>query len=364
LISNIIIYTIPFLFVLTTVVFFHELGHFLVARINKVDVESFSVGFGKEIFGFFDKKGTRWKFCWIPLGGYVKFIDDSDPASKEKKLNDSINGFHTKSLFAKSLIVSAGPIANFVLAIFIFAGLYTLNGKTYVLPIVEAIEQDSPAQEGGILINDRIIEIDGEQIIAFSDISKILQIRKMDTINFVIERDGAQITLEIKPDIKFKTPNNKGEATYYVGISSGGFKDNIITEKLPLHLSISEGISDTYKIISLSLDYIGKIFIGKESSENLGGPIRIAQISGEIAQSGLLPLLHLTALLSVSIGLINLFPIPMLDGGHLLIYFVEALRGKPISDQYNEIFHRFGLILIILLMLFALWNDLNFLNIY
>ena len=364
MINNIIIYTIPFLFVLTTVVFFHELGHFLVARINKVDVESFSVGFGKEIFGFFDKKGTRWKFCWIPLGGYVKFIDDSDPTSIDKTINNSKNGFHTKSLYTKSLIVCAGPFANFLLAIFIFAGLYTLNGKTSVLPIIEAIEQDSPAMKAGILINDRVIEIDGERIRSFSDISNILQIKKMNTINFVIERNGARVTLEIKPDVKFKNPDNDGEAIYYVGISSGGLKENVITEKLPLHLSLKEGINDTYKIISLSLNYIGKIFIGKESTENLGGPIRIAQISGEIAQNGLLPLLHLTALLSVSIGLINLFPIPMLDGGHLFMYFIEALRGKPMSDQYNEIFHRFGLIFIVLLMLFALWNDLNFLNIF
>ena len=364
MINNIVIYTIPFLFVLTTVVFFHELGHFLVARINKVDVESFSVGFGKEIFGFFDKKGTRWKFCWIPLGGYVKFIDDSDPTSKEKTLNGSKNGFHTKSLFSKSLIVSAGPIANFVLAVFIFAGLYTLNGKTSVLPIVEAIEQDSPAMDGGILINDRIVEIDDEKIRSFSDISNVLQLRKMEAINFVIDRNGALITLEIKPDLKFKNPDEVGDPIYYVGISSGGLKENIITEKLPIHIALKEGINDTYKIISLSLNYIGRIFIGKESSESLGGPIRIAQISGEIAQNGMLPLLHLTALLSVSIGLINLFPIPMLDGGHLLLYFTEAIRGKPMSDFYNEIFHRFGLLIIVLLMLFALWNDLNFLNIF
>ena len=354
----------PFLFVLTTVVFFHELGHFLVARINKVDVESFSVGFGKEIFGFFDKKGTRWKFCWIPLGGYVKFIDDLDPASKEKTLNHSINGFHTKSLFAKSLIVSAGPIANFILAVFLFAGLYTFNGKTFVLPIVEAVEQDGPAMDGGILINDRIIEIDDEQISTFSDISNILQHKKMDMINFVIERNGALITLNIRPDVRFKNPDKKDDPIYYVGISSGSLTENIITEKLPIHISLKEGIKDTYNIISLSINYIGKIFIGKESSENLGGPIRIAQISGEIAQNGLLPLLHLTALLSVSIGLINLFPIPMLDGGHLLIYFIEAIRGKQMNDFYNEIFHRSGLIFIILLMLFALWNDLNFLNIF
>ncbi len=364
MINNIIIYTIPFLFVLTTVVFFHELGHFLVARINKVDVESFSVGFGKELIGFYDKKGTRWKFCWIPLGGYVKFIDDADSTSKEQVSNDSTNGFHGKSLFAKSLIVSAGPIANFVLAIFIFSGLYTLDGKTYVLPVVEAVEQNSPAMEGGIIINDRITEIDGEQIRSFSDISDILQLKKMEVINFVIERDNALITLEIRPDLKYISSDNLGEAIYYVGISSGTSIENVKKEKLPLHSSLLEGVNDTYKIISLSLTYIGKMFVGKESSENLGGPIRIAQISGEIAQNGILPLLHLTALLSVSIGLINLFPIPMLDGGHLLLYLLEAIRGKKISDSYNEIFHKFGLLFIILLMFFALWNDLNFLNIF
>ena len=364
LIYNFVIYTVPFLFVLTAVVFFHELGHFVIARLNNVDVETFSVGFGKEIYSKLDKRGTKWKVCWIPLGGYVKFIDDADPASRADVHNISENGFHTKSIFQRSSIVSAGPIANFILAIFIFTFLYSVNGRTTILPVIESIEEASPAMKSGLMVDDTIISIDERSVNKFSDIPLILQEEKANTLQFEILRNGSYITKDIAPEIRYLNPEKKSGEVFFIGISGGTLEKNVIRENVSILGAIGYGINDTYQIIHLSLSYIYKMVIGTESTENLGGPIRIAQISGDVAKNGILPLLQLTALLSVSIGLINLFPIPMLDGGHLMFYVIEAIRGKPLSEKSFEVFHKAGLGFIIFLMFFALWNDLNFLNIF
>tara|TARA_B110000444_G_scaffold236955_1_gene249252 strand:- start:2388 stop:3518 length:1131 start_codon:yes stop_codon:yes gene_type:complete len=361
---NIFIYTIPFLFVLTVVVFFHELGHFLIARYNKVDIESFSIGFGRKIFGYIDKRGTEWKVCWIPLGGYVKFIDDVDPASLKDKLIINENGFHNKSLKAKSAIVSAGPIANFILAILIFTFFYSFHGKTTVLPVVESVEENSPAMLGGIIIGDQILTMNDIQVKAFNDIPRILKESNSNDIKFSVLRDQSIVDLTLVPIFKSYNQENNSNSYPYIGIGGGGLKENIITEKLPIHRALNQGVGDTYNIIHLSLGYLYKIITGNESTEHLGGPIRIAQISGDVAKNGIYPLIHLTALLSVSIGLINLFPIPMLDGGHLVFYLIEAIRGKPLGDKAHELFHKVGLSFIIFLMFFAIWNDLNFLNIF
>tara|TARA_Y100000590_G_scaffold467050_1_gene644491 strand:+ start:18422 stop:19540 length:1119 start_codon:yes stop_codon:yes gene_type:complete len=361
---NIFIYTVPFLFVLTIVVFFHELGHFLIARLNKVDVESFSVGFGKKIYGYKDKMGTEWKICWIPLGGYVKFIDDADPASSKDNKQIIKNGFHNKSLKAKSAIVSAGPIANFILAILIFTIFYTFSGKPTILPVIEGLEQNGPAERGGIEVGDEVVEINGIKITQFMDISNIVRSNEDTTLNFQVLRDDKYLNLKIIPELKGFEGNETEIKAAFIGISGGRSPENISRNKLPVHLSVVQGAKDTYNIIHLSLAYIYRIVSGSESAEHLGGPIRIAQISGEIAKNGFYPLIHLTALLSVSIGLINLFPIPMLDGGHLIFYLIEAIRGRPMSDKSYELFHKIGLSFIIFLMFFALWNDLNFLNIF
>ena len=361
---NFLIYTIPFLFVLTAVVFFHELGHFVIARLNRVDVETFSVGFGREIFSTYDKKGTKWKICWIPLGGYVKFVDDADPTSKVDKDKLSEHGFHSKSIFQRSSIVSAGPIANFILAIVIFTLLYSVNGKTTILPVIESIEEASPAINGGLKIEDVIISIDEVPINKFGDIPLVIQEKKTNELQFRILRNGSYINLNLTPEIRYLNPEKKSGEVFYIGIGGGTLEKNILKEKLSVIQAIGYGIHDTYQIIHLSLSYIYKMVIGEESTENLGGPIRIAQISGDVAKNGIMPLLQLTALLSVSIGLINLFPIPMLDGGHLMFYLIEAIRGKPLSERSFELFHKIGLGFIIFLMFFALWNDLNFLNIF
>ena len=361
---NFVIYTVPFLLVLTVVVFFHELGHFGIARLNKVDVETFSIGFGREIYSIYDKRGTKWKICWIPLGGYVKFVDDADPTSKADANKFSPNGFHTKSISQRSAIVSAGPIANFILALVIFTFLYSVNGKTTILPVIESIEEASPAMDGGLMVDDVITSIDEDLVTKFSDIPRIIQEKKTETLQFGILRNGSYINLDITPEIRYMNPEKQSGELFYIGISGGTLEKNIIREKVSVINAIGYGINDTYQIIHLSLSYIYKMIIGTESTENLGGPIRIAQISGDVAKNGILPLLQLTALLSVSIGLINLFPIPMLDGGHLMFYSIEAIRGKPLSEKSFEIFHKIGLGFIIFLMFFALWNDLNFLNIF
>ena len=361
---NIFIYTIPFLFVLTVVVFFHELGHFLIARLNKVDVESFSIGFGKKIFSYIDKRGTEWKVCWIPLGGYVKFIDDLDPASFKEGTVDNENGFHNKSIRAKSAIVSAGPIANFILAIIIFTFFYSFYGKTTILPVVETIEENSPAMLGGLVIGDKFLTMNNIEVTEFNDIPRILNETNLDTINVTVLRSESIIDLKLTPLFRSYDKKDTTRASAYIGIGGGGLQENVITKKLPIHKALLQGADDTYNIINLSLGYLYRIIRGSESTEHLGGPIRIAQISGDVAKNGIYPLIHLTALLSVSIGLINLFPIPMLDGGHLLFYFIEALRGKPLGDKAYEIFHKIGLSFIVFLMFFAIWNDLNFLNIF
>jgi regulator of sigma E protease len=361
---NIFIYTIPFLFVLTVVVFFHELGHFLVARFNKVDVESFSIGFGKKIISYTDKKGTEWKLCWIPLGGYVKFIDDMDPASlKENSINNE-NGFHNKSIKAKSAIVSAGPIANFILAIIIFTFFYSFYGKTTILPVVESIEEGSPAMQGGVVVGDRFLTMNDTEVFEFNDIPKILNETNLNVINVTVLRSESIVNLKLSPLFRSYDEKDSTRSSAYIGIGGGGLKENVITKKLPIHKAVTQGVGDTYNIINLSLGYLYRIIRGSEPTEHLGGPIRIAQISGDVAKNGIYPLIHLTALLSVSIGLINLFPIPMLDGGHLLFYIIEALRGKPLGDRASELFHKIGLSFIVFLMFFAIWNDLNFLNIF
>ena len=355
---------IPFLILLIVVVFVHEYGHYYFAKKYGVGVTDFSIGFGKELFGWNDKSGTRWKICWIPLGGYVKFVDDADPTSKADADKLSKNGFHSKSIIQRSSIVSAGPIANFILALVIFTFLYSVNGKTTILPVIESIEEASPAMNGGLKVDDVIISIDEESINKFGDIPRVIQEKKTNELQFEILRDGSYINIDLTPEIRYLNPEKKSGEIFYIGIGGGTLEKNIIKEKMSTIQAIGYGISDTYQIIHLSLSYIYKMVIGAESTENLGGPIRIAQISGDVAKNGIMPLLQLTALLSVSIGLINLFPIPMLDGGHLMFYLIEAIRGKPLSERTFELFHKIGLGFIIFLMFFALWNDLNFLNIF
>ena len=357
---------LAFLFVLTVVVFFHELGHFLVARWCGVKVRTFSIGFGPEIFGFHDKKGTRWRFAWIPLGGYVKFLDDENVASAPD--HDAIaamteeeraGSFHYKPLYQRAAIVAAGPIANFVLAILIYAVLFTAVGQTIISPRVDQVVAGSAAESAGFKNGDLVVEIDGEDIESFGEMQRIVGMSADEQLTVVVMRDGARVELTPTPERKEKQDFFGNTVRMGVlGISRSNAPEDRTFERHDPFTALWLGAKETYTIAAHTLVYVGRVFSGRESADQLGGPLRIAQVSGQVASLGFVALIGLTAVLSVSIGLLNLFPIPILDGGHLLFYAIEAVRGRPLSPRTQEIGFRIGLALVLMLMIFVTWNDL------
>lgn len=366
-------YIVPFLFVLTIVVFFHELGHFLVARWCGVTVKAFSIGFGKEIFGFNDKKGTRWKFCWIPLGGYVKFLGDENAASvpdqeslTQMSEEEKAGAFQNKPLLSRAAVVAAGPIANFILAIVIFAFMFTFVGQRITTAKVDVVVEDSVAAKAGFLPGDIVRAINDQKIESFSDMQRIVSVSADIELTFQVDRAGQNVILKATPKRhEMKDPFGNKVRVGLLGVrrQAGKPQDWVYKTYDPLS-AVHKGVSETYFVISHTLKYIGGIFTGRESADQLGGPIRIAQVSGEVAKSGILALINLAAILSISIGLLNLFPVPMLDGGHLLFYAVEAVRGRPLSDKAQEIGFRIGLAMVLMLMVFATWNDVSSLSLF
>jgi len=365
--DSVLSYILPFLFVLTVVVFFHELGHFIVARWCKVTVRVFSIGFGREIFGFNDKKGTRWRLSWVPLGGYVKFLGDDDAASTpdrdamEAMTQAELAGsFHAKPLASRAAVVVAGPIANFLLAIAIFAFMFTFIGQRQTLPIVDAVTPGSAAEQAGFKPGDRILSIDDEPIESFTQIQRIVSISAGQELTISVNRTGSELILKATPR-KQETTDVFGNTLRrgLLGIRRSAAPEDWVLKKYDPLTAVWMGTKETYFVISRTLYYLYEVVTGREKADQLGGPIRIAQISGQVATAGFFALLNLAAVLSVSIGLINLFPIPMLDGGHLLFYAIEAIRGRPLSERTQEIGFRIGLALVLMLMIFATWNDLK-----
>ncbi len=359
-------YLLPFLFVLTVVVFFHELGHFVVARWCGIAVKVFSIGFGPEIAGFTDRKGTRWRLSYVPLGGYVKFIDDENVASASgrealERLSeeDRKRSFQAQSLPARASVVAAGPIANFILAIIIFTAIFAIFGERITAAKVDVVNPGSAAERAGFLPGDRVVSIDGTTIESFGKMQRIVSTSPDQKLTFVVERDGLQVQLVATPERK-ETTDNFGN-TFHQGLlgiqRSASAEDWTLKRHDPL-TALWMAVKECYFIITRSLGYLYDVITGRESADQLGGPIRIAQMSGQIATLGLIPLLSFIAIISVSIGLLNLFPIPMLDGGHLLFYSIEAIRGRPLSENTQEIGFRIGLALVLMLMIFATWNDL------
>ena len=356
---------VGFLFVLTIVVFFHELGHFIVARWCGVTVKAFSIGFGPEIFGFTDKKGTRWRLCWIPLGGYVKFIDDDNVASTSgktlKRLTpaDREGSFRDKPVAARAAVVAAGPIANFLLAIAIFTFIFSVFGQQITAAKVDSIGAGSAAERAGFKTGDLVLSIDGEPIESFSDMQRIVSASPDEPLNIVVKRDGQTVNLVATPEFKeFKDNFGNKMRIGLLGIQrSAAPEDWTVKRHNPVEAVIA-AVKECYFIVSRSIGYLYGIASGREAADQLGGPIRIAQLSGQVAGVGFIPLLNFAAIISVSIGLLNLFPIPMLDGGHLLFYGIEAIRGKPLSEYTQEIGFRIGLAFVLMLMIFATWNDL------
>jgi regulator of sigma E protease len=451
-------YVVPFLFVLTIVVFFHELGHFLVARWCGVRVLTFSIGFGPELFGFNDRRGTRWKLSAIPLGGYVKFFGDENAASVPDQdvlqhMSDveRRESFFHKPVPQRAAIVAAGPIANFVLAIVIFATLAMIFGKQVAVPRIDGVTAGTAAATAGFRAGDTVVSVDGKAMEGFSDVTRMVALSPNRPLTFVVERDGRQVTLTATPEQREERDRfgnvqrigvldiagptmparvvtiQPGSAAAHAGFkindvvraidgkAVASFVDlrnavaaspdkalefdverdgktirlqatpTVHTEKdasgAPRRIgllgisggydpadtrsirygpvtAVTNGFTETWFVVERTLSYIGGVIVGRESADQLGGPIRIAQVSGQVATAGFVALIHLAAVLSISIGLLNLFPIPLLDGGHLLFYGIEAARGRPLSDRAQEMGFRIGLAIVLLLMIFATFNDI------
>jgi regulator of sigma E protease len=359
-------YLVPFLFVLTIVVFVHELGHFLVGRWRGVDVKVFSIGFGRELFGFNDKHGTRWRFALIPLGGYVKFSGDADASSTpdgeavaHMSREERERSFPAQSVAERAAIVAAGPIANFLLAIAIFAVTAYSFGKPVLAPRVEMVTAGGAAERAGLKAGDLILKVEDREIKSFSDLQRQISTRPSEPLPVTFERDGATMVLTVTPDlVETSSPLGK-QRLGIIGVQASSKPSDWTTQHFGLVESLKLGVSETWFVVERTYDYLAKLIKGKESTDQLSGPIRIAQVSGMVASSGgLLALINLAAILSVSIGLMNLFPVPMLDGGHLMFYAIEAVRGRPLSERAQEIGFRVGLGLVLMLMLFVTWNDL------
>ncbi len=359
-------YVIPFLFVLTIVVFFHELGHFLVARWAGVKVLTFSLGFGPEIAGFNDRHGTRWKISAIPLGGYVKFFGDESEASTPSAdslaamtAEERVHSFHFKKVGPRAAIVAAGPIANFILSILIFAGLFTFLGKPSMTAQVDTVQPGSAAASAGFQSGDVVTAIDGKVIDSFADMQRIVSINAGEKLTFTIKRGGAPVTLQATPELReIKDNFGNTQRLGILGITRSSTPGEVVTQPVDPATALWLGVKSTWFVVDRTFAYIGGVFTGREAANQVGGPLRIAQMSGQVASLGLAPLIHLAAVLSVSIGLLNLFPVPLLDGGHLLFYAVEAVRGRPLSDRAQEMGFRFGLALVLMLMIFATYNDI------
>jgi len=359
-------YVVPFLFVLTVVVFFHELGHFLMARLCGIKVLVFSVGFGPEIAGFNDRYGTRWKISAVPLGGYVKFFGDDNAASVPDQAAaasmsdaDRKDSFMFQPVGSRAAVVAAGPIANFILAIAIFAAIFMTVGKQTTSARVDAVQPASAAEAAGFKPGDLVLAINGEKIESFSDMQRIVSISANETLSIDVDRGGAPVTLKAIPQLK-ELKDNFGNVHRLgvLGISRSMSPGDIKTEKAGPLRAIVMGAQETWFVVDRTLAYIGGVFVGREAADQLGGPIRIAQVSGQVATAGFTALIHLTAVLSVSIGLLNLFPIPLLDGGHLLFYAIETIRGRPLSERAQEVGFRIGLAVVVMLMIFATFNDI------
>ncbi|MET0970693.1 MAG: RIP metalloprotease RseP [Tardiphaga sp.] len=359
-------YIIPFLFVLTIVVFFHELGHFLVARWNGVKILTFSLGFGPEIIGFNDRRGTRWKISAIPLGGYVKFFGDESEASTPSSAalgsmsaEEREGSFHHKRVGQRAAIVAAGPIANFILAIVIFTCLFTFFGKPSTTAKVDTIQAGSAAERAGFQPGDVIKAIDGNAIDSFSDMQRIVSVKAGDTLAFTVKRGDANVELKGTPELReVKDSFGNVHRLGVLGITRATAVGEATTERVNPATAFVLGVKETWFVVDRTFAYIGGIFTGREAADQIGGPMRIAQISGQVATIGLTALIHLAAVLSISIGLLNLFPVPLLDGGHLLFYAVEAARGRPLSERAQEVGFRIGLGLVLMLMVFATYNDI------
>ena len=357
---------LPFLIILTVLVFVHEMGHYLVARKNGVKVEVFAIGFGSELFGWTDRLGTRWKICAVPLGGYVKMFGDGDITSStnledaNESFEEKENAFHHKSLGARAAIVLAGPAANFLFAIILLAGLYSIVGQRYAPPIIDKITTGSSADIAGLVIGDEILQVNEKNIKRFDELQRIVRPNPGKELKFLIRRDNEILLKTVIPQLVEGKDASGSKIVYgLLGVVS---EQTTFIRHNPLN-SFGLAIEETWVIVSQTLIHVTEMIRGERTTEELGGPIRIAKLSGAVADAGLTSSIWFMAVLSINLGLINLFPVPVLDGGHLFFYLLEFIRGKPLEAKSQGIASYVGLVLVISLMIFVTWNDLVQLNI-
>jgi len=357
---------ISFLVVLTVVVFIHEFGHFWVGRLCGVGVTAFSIGFGRELIGWTDRKGTRWKISAIPLGGYVKFVGDLNAASVPDQdqldrmpLEQRAISFPHQNVAKRAAIVAAGPIANFILAIAIFAGFNYFNGRQVLEPRIEAVQPGSAAEKAGFQSKDLILTVDGRQIQTFADMQLIVSSSAGEPLNFTVERNGQAVALTATPNFVERTSPFGKQRIGLLGVEASRDPSAIKRLTYTPWGAVKAAVVETWNLVDRTLNFIRRLVMGWESADQLSGPIGIARASGTAFDvGGVYSLVSLIGFMSVSIGLINLFPIPLLDGGHLLFYAIEAVLGRPLSEKAQEIGFRIGFALVAMLMLFATWNDL------
>jgi len=353
---------LAFILVISAIVFIHEFGHFFVARLCGVKVDEFSIGFGFELFGFTDKKGTRWKICPIPFGGYVKMFGDKNGASipdrevlAQMSAADRKKSFIGKNVWQRFAIVAAGPIANFVLTIFLFTILFRVNGLTTVAPVIDEVLPNSAAAESGLKKDDKILAIDANEISSFDEIREIVGLNTGKSLQVKILRGAEEINFVITPKIQI-TKNIFGEE-----IKAGMLG---ITASQADHRDLNLGQSfllanqETYKMTISIFKAIGQLISGERSVKELSGPVKMAKYSGKTFEMGIVAVLWFSAMISLNLGVMNLLPIPVLDGGHLFFYLIEAIRGRALSPKTQEIGFRFGLSLVLALMLFTTFNDI------
>jgi regulator of sigma E protease len=356
---------IAFICALGPLVFFHELGHYLVARLFGIPAETFSIGFGREIFGWTDRQGTRWKVAWLPLGGYVKFVGDMSPASNPADL-ESVpvhlrdRAFQTRPVWQRFLVVLAGPAANFLLAILIFAAFFGFVG-TPRTNIVDGVVPSSAAAAAGIQHGDRIISVAGRPTPTFDDISNVVLLRPNETVSVQIERD--EIVRELKVPLGSAMLTDGTGRKMRAGVL-GIRSMTKIGEPVAVTKAVPMAVDYTARLTAAIGDGLVQLVRGQVSVKQLGGPITIAQVAGRGAELGLLPFVQLLALLSINLGFINLLPVPMLDGGHLFFYAVEAVRRRPLSARALEWAFRGGLAVILALVVFTTINDLGSLGLW
>jgi regulator of sigma E protease len=356
-------YILPFLFVLSLVVFFHELGHFLIGRWCGVKVETFSLGFGPELFGFNDRVGTHWRIAALPLGGYVKFHGDANGASMPSESameamspQERAVSFSTQKVWKRAAIVAAGPVANFILAIAIYTGIFYLHGRAILLPEADSIAADSAAEAARFQPGDLIVAIDGARVESFEDMQRIVQVASGTPLVFTVDRAGKSVQL-------VATPRRRDLVTPF-GTTRGGVLGvkanpaNLHVQTYDLLESVKLAGSETWYIVARTGSYLKGLAAGEESTDQLSGPIRIAEVSGAMARIGLAALLTLAAALSISVGMLNLLPVPLLDGGHLVYYAVEAMRGKAMNERAQQFGFDVGVVLLTSLMFFATYNDI------